>query len=221
MEGSRPDIQPNSSFSPEDIRESDKVLLSYATYQALHSAVDYSVDLPVGAALMTNGNLIGSHASDQRLDMREAHAEYMVLDKAKKRGVTEIDTLAVTLEPCSRLCQKIIDEAGVKRVVFLTPRKELEDRGMVNRHDNEPSIFEQNLPYQVVHYKDELLTTINHRMLDHVTRDRHSGKVDINVDELQATLTSIKTDLAPQLIADGSSALAHSETFLSYLLLHF
>jgi len=78
-------------------------------------------DVPVGAVVVVDGELIASRHNERELQADPtAHAELLALrDAAERRGGWRLDgaTVAVTLEPCA-MCAGAMVNARVDRVVF-------------------------------------------------------------------------------------------------------
>lgn len=81
-------------------------------------------EVPVGAVIVHNGNIIASAANAMRAtNDPTAHAEFMAIKAALKvLGTTHLNAcdLYVTLEPCT-MCAGAIAHARVRRVYYAAP----------------------------------------------------------------------------------------------------
>lgn len=122
------------------------------TMAAAYDAAVYSIgrnlrtpgikpDTPVGAAIGDpDGYFYSGFAQDQESGDPKAHAEVMAIRSIREmEEAMEIEiplgglTLAATVEPCPS-CLDELGEAGIKRVVYGTSRRELEAIGFVKPH---------------------------------------------------------------------------------------
>ena len=113
----------------------DKVFINIAKET---STLSHCVRSKVGAVLVKSGNIIsfGYNGTPSGMDNRceennstlphVIHAEINCILKAAKTG-NSVDgsTLYLTLSPCLD-CSKLILQSGIKRVVYLTPYRNLE-----------------------------------------------------------------------------------------------
>lgn len=189
--------------------ERDIALLARATERAYVSAFQYSQDFPIGAVAARDNLIHGAYAAaDVRYDSSfHLHAEIMALADAKINGAPELDTLAVTVEPCGT-CIENLKHAGIYRVVFAIPRYRLSELGLVNARDGIFSRDEESpLPFEIVQIGDPEITELNMILFRNMKRDLSTGLVSYDLEtigkELRASgQTAIPTyflDVPPEL----------------------
>lgn len=176
----------------------DEALLRRAIELALESAFTYGIDLPVGAVVASGREIVGRwFARDVANRHRFAHAEFMAIGDWQMGkiavGSPSPDTLVTTIEPCVRCQDAIARVPSIKRVGFGITRSEVAERGLVTPHDE--TIFERTkrlgLPYEVVLIDDPMTTAVGGIILDHVSRDREIGAVEVDRDGLVEAIRSL------------------------------
>lgn len=189
--------------------ERDIALLARATERAFVSAFQYSRDFPIGAVAARDNLVYGAYAAaDVRYNSSfHLHAEIMALADAKLHSAPELDTLAVTVEPCGT-CIEELKNSGIHRVVFAVPRYRLSELGLVNEREG---IFsrdgESTLPFEIVQIGDPEITELNMILFRNMKRDLSTGLVSYDLEtvgkELRASgQTAIPTyflDVPPEI----------------------
>lgn len=152
-------------------------LMELATKQAVKSALQHGIDMPVGAVATRDDIVIGKgFASDKRTKDDWLHAEWMALAYA---DLYQPDVLGVTMEPCPRCQRRIASQESIKLVVFNVDRATVAARGLVRAHGS--SIFDNlsNLPYEVMQYSDPVIDRVNSVILDHAHRNPEEQTVSV------------------------------------------
>jgi len=183
---------------PRTLEQSrDKALLHRAISLAIESAFSRGQDLPVGAVAASGNMIVGrSVASDRRINIKRAHAEFMAVQDAVmqslRSGAPKPDTIVVTLEPCDNCQDFLATLPNVKRVGFGLSRAQVAENGLVKPHDE--TIFQRalkvNLPYQIIQIDDPDLQQVGEIVLDHTRRDIHDEHVEIDHNGLRQALIS-------------------------------
>ena len=170
-------------------------LVESATMAAIDGALHSGVDMPVGAAVSRDGELLAAnYAQDNLTHNPRAHAEYMAMQLAQQKypGVMP-DAIGVTLEPCT-MCQNYLAEfPSLKVVAFALPLASAALRRIVR--PKECTVFERNarepLPYTVLQIGNQRLTRIGELLLDATTRDIRTGATTIDTHRLRQGINGL------------------------------
>lgn len=157
-----------------------RVGLREALGNAIASAFEHGADMPVGAVTMNGKHIVGvGYASDRRLENPLLHAEAMaIIDSAGE----PFDTLVSTLEPCTQCQDFIAGHDHIKQVAYGLPRTEASDRGLIRAHEESAAerVARLGLPFEVIRLDDSLFRNIGRNVLDSVTRDPDTQRVQVD-----------------------------------------
>lgn len=158
---------------------------------AEQSAVKNGKDIPVGAIALFGAAIVGrGYASDgDEAGLDHMHAELVALKDAGNslKNSFPAKTIVSSVEPCE-LCQEAIAlDENITTVVFVTPRTELADRGLVNhRQSIEERAARFELPYNVVRLDNPNVKQRALEPFNYTTRDLTTGETKVDSDGFRA-----------------------------------
>ena len=176
----------------------DRAALQRAIGLAIEGAFSYGIDLPVGAVALEGGAIIGrGFANDGRFGLSHLHAEQAAIydtDFDTMGGKPE--TLVVTLEPCGDCQQMLSKIPTLEKVVFGISRAEIAGIGLVNPKDEDifESVKRRGYNYDVEMVEDDELHSAGRTLLNNVTRNIKTGKVEIDRDGLREGLVALNAN---------------------------
>lgn len=174
----------------------DAALLYHASRAAIEGAFRFGVDFPVGAVVAVGGFVVGQYyASDNRTGLDSAHAEFMAAASARADRINPpSDTVAVTLEPCTKCQDFLLTQSGIRRIIYGLPREAASARGLVKPHSETIEERFQRLGINhvsITRVLDPALVRIGETLLDSSRRNPTEGTTRIDQKFLSKALEEL------------------------------